>query len=82
MGTYCVFGSGAESRARVVRLSLAHIDHVGGAMNRTDKSSLMRKQKKSHKSGILDKQKVNVSLIDFIYIYFLRMLPPQLPAIF
>ena len=57
--------------------SLAHID---GAMNRTDKSSLMRKLEKSHKSEILDKQNVNVCLIDFIY--FLRMLPPQLPATF
>ena len=55
-------------------LSLAHID---GAMNRTDKSSLMRK---SHKSEILDKKNVNVCLIDFIY--FLQMLPPQLPATF
>ena len=58
-------------------LSLAHID---GAMNRTDKSSLIRKLEKSHKSEILDKQNVNVCLIDFIY--FLRMLPPQLPATF
>ena len=58
-------------------LSLVHID---GAMNRTDKSSLMRKLEKSHKSEILDKKNVNVCLIDFIY--FLRMLPPQLPAIF
>ena len=58
-------------------LSLAHIY---GAMNRTDKSSLMRKLEKSHKSEILDKQNVNVCLIDFIY--FLRMLPPQLTATF
>ena len=58
-------------------LSLAHID---GAINRTDKSSLMRKLVKSHKSGNLDMQNINVCLIDFIY--FLRMLPPQLPATF
>ena len=58
-------------------LSLAHID---GAMNRTDKSSLMRKLEKSHKSEILDKQNVNVCLIDFIY--FLRMLPPQFQQLF
>ena len=32
------------------------------------------------KTGILDKQNVNVCLIDFIY--FLRMLPPQMPATF
>ena len=82
MGTCCVFGSGTESRvvARdvMVPLSLAHID---GAMNKTDKSSLMRKHEKSLiKSGIVDKQNVNVCLIDFIY--FSRMLPPRLPATF
>ena len=63
---------------RVAPLSPAHID---GAMNKADKSSLMRKLKKSFiKSGILDKQNVNVCLIDFIY--FLRMLLPHLPATF
>ena len=62
----------------MVPLSLAHID---GAMNRTDKSSLMRKLEKSRiKSGALDKKNINVCLIDFIY--FLQMLSPQLPAIF
>ena len=59
-------------------LSLPHID---GAMNRTDKSSLMRKPEKSFiKSGILDKQNVNVCLID--YIYLLPILPQQLSATF
>ena len=62
----------------IVLLSLAHIH---GALNRTDKLSLMRKLKKSLiKSGILDKQNGNVCLIDFIY--FLWMLPPQLAATF
>ena len=60
----------------MVPLSLAHID---GAMNRIDKSSLMRKLEKSRiKSGALDKKNINVCLIDFIY--FLQMLSPQLPA--
>ena len=80
MGTSCVFGSGTQSRvgARdVMVLSLAHID---SAMNRTDKSSLMRKLEKNLKSGIFDKQNINVCLIDFIY--FLLLLPPQMPATF
>ena len=59
-------------------LSLTHMD---GATNRTDKSSLMRKPEKSFiKSGILDKQNVNVCLID--YIYLLPILPQQLSATF
>ena len=61
----------------MVPLSLAHID---SAKNRTDKSSLMRKLGKKLKTGILDKQNMGVCLIDFIY--FLRMLPPQMPAPF
>ena len=62
----------------MVPLSRAHID---GAMKSSDKSSLMRILEKSfNKSGILDKQNVNMCLIDFIY--FLRMLPPELSATF